>query len=76
MKKFKFLLILLLVFIGINSVKAFDTTTKIYDYAMVLTTKEKEQLKEKIDKYIEDHNMDMVLVTVKYHTKSTLVLKE
>lgn len=71
MKKFRLLLILLLIFIGINSVKAFDTTTKVYDYAMVLTTKEKQKLKEKIDKYIEEYNMDMVLVTVKYHEKDS-----
>lgn len=71
MKKIRFLLILLLLFIGINGVSAFDTTTKIYDYAMVLTTKEKEKLKEQIDKYIQNYNMDMVLVTVKYHEKNS-----
>lgn len=71
MKKLKFLLILLLVFIGINTVNAFDNTIKVYDYAMVLTTTEEESLKEKAYQYIDEYNMDMVLVTVKYHEKSS-----
>lgn len=71
MKKFEFLLILLFAFIGINTVNAFDNTTKVYDYAMVLTTSEKEELKEKVYDYIDEYNMDMVLVTVKYHEKNS-----
>ena len=71
MKKFKFLLILSLLFIGINTINAFDNTTKVYDYAMVLTTSEKQELKEKVYEYIDKYNMDMVLVTVKYHEKNS-----
>lgn len=70
MKKVKYLLILFLMFIGINSVNAFDTSLKVYDYAQVLTPSEEASLKEKIDSYISNHNMDMALVTVKYHDKS------
>ena len=71
MKKIKFLLILLLIFVGINSVNAFDNTVKVYDYAMVLTTQEENNLKQKVNEYIDKFNMDMVLVTVKYHEKDS-----
>ena len=70
MKKLKIIFIFLFIFIGISSVSAFDTTTKVYDYAQVLTTTEEEKLKTSAMEYIEEYNMDMVLVTVKYHTKS------
>ena len=70
MKKFKIIFIFLFIFIGISTVKAFDTTAKVYDYAQVLTTSEEEKLKTSALKYIEDYNMDMVLVTVKHHTKN------
>lgn len=69
MKKIKYLLILFLMLFGINSVNAFDTSLKVYDYAQVLTKEEEENLKESIDSYINTHNMDMALVTVKYHNK-------
>lgn len=70
MKKFKIVFIFLFIFIGISSVSAFDTTAKVYDYAQVLTTSEEEKLKTSALEYIEDYNMDMVLVTVKHHTKT------
>lgn len=71
-KKIKlFLIILLLLFIGPNYVKSFDNTVKIYDYAQVLTPNEEVELKNNINKYIQKHNMDMVLVTVKHHTQKS-----
>ena len=70
MKKIKYLFILFLVFIGINSVEAFDTSLKVYDYAQVLTTEEENELRNDINLFIANHNMDMALVTVKYHNKS------
>ena len=70
MRKIKYLFILFLVFIGINSVEAFDTSLKVYDYAQVLTTDEEEELRNDINLFIANHNMDMALVTVKYHNKS------
>lgn len=70
MKKFKILFTLLLVFIGIKSVYAFDNTIKVYDYAQVLTSDEEDKLKTKANEYIEKYDMDMVLVTVKRHEKS------
>ena len=36
----------------------------------VIPTNEEEKLKTSVNKYIQEYNMDMVLVTVKYHTKS------
>ena len=57
-------------FIGINSVSAFDTSLKVYDYAQLLTPTEEYNLKKDIDLFVANHNMDLVLVTVKYHEKS------
>lgn len=71
MKKIKYIIILFLLFIGINSVLAFDTTKKVYDYANVLSESEEENLKEKALEFIGKYNMDMALVTVKHHEKST-----
>lgn len=70
MKKLKYILILFLMFIGINNIEAFDTSLKVYDYAQVLTPTEEKELKKDIDLYIANHNMDMALVTVKYHNKN------
>lgn len=71
MRKLRLLLILLIIsFIGIINVKAVDTSEKVYDFAGVLTLEEKEALKEKIDNYIETYNMDMAVVTVRYHNYS------
>ncbi len=69
MKKLKYLLLLFLMFIGIRNVYAFDTSLKVYDYAQILTQTEEANLKRSIDLYIANHNMDMALVTVKYHNK-------
>jgi len=69
MKNFKMLFTLLLIFIGISSVYAFDNTIKVYDYAQVLTSDEEDKLKTEVNKYIDEYNMDMVLVTVKHHEK-------
>ena len=69
MRSFKYLVILVLLFIGINNIKAFDTSLKVYDYAQELTESEELNLKESIDKYINEHNMDMAVVIVKHHDK-------
>ncbi len=71
MKKNKFLFIIILLFIGIINVKAFDNSIKVYDYAYKLTTEEEEKLKEKINQYINEFNMDMAIVTVNYHEKNS-----
>lgn len=71
MKKLKIIFTILLIFIGIKGVSAFDTTTKVYDYAQVLSDTEEIALKQSVNNYINKYNMDMVLVTVKYHTKSS-----
>lgn len=70
MRKFKFLFAILLIFIGIKGVYAFDNTIKVYDYAQVLNADEEDKLKNEVNEYIDKYNMDMVLVTVKHHEKS------
>ena len=71
MKKLKYLLILFLMFIFIDNTYAFNTSLKVYDYAQVLTTEEEQNLKRNIELYIANHNMDMAIVTVKYHKKNS-----
>jgi uncharacterized protein len=70
MKKIKYLIIILLLIISTKNIYAytFDNTTKVYDYAQVLTDKEEDNLIEKAKQYIDNNNMDMVIVTVKYYT--------
>ena len=69
MKKLRIIFIFILIFIGIKNVSAFDNTLKVYDYAQVLTSTEEKELKTLVDNYINNYNMDMALVTVKYHQK-------
>ena len=71
MRKIKYLLILFLMFIFIDNTHAFNTSLKVYDYAQILTTEEEQNLKRNIELYIANHNMDMAIVTVKYHSKSS-----
>lgn len=71
MRKLKYLLILFLMFIGINNVCAFNTNLKVYDYAQVLTSNEEDDLRKDINLYIANHSMDMALVTVKHHEKNS-----
>lgn len=47
----------------IMKTKKVDASEKIYDFADILTDEEEQQLKTKIDQFIEDNNMDMVIVT-------------
>lgn len=71
MKKLKIIFVLFLLFIGVKSVNALDTSVKVYDYAEVLSEFEEKQLQGLVQEYIEEYDMDMVLVTVKEHTKSS-----
>lgn len=78
MKKLKIILVILLMFISITTIKAeeikkhnFDNTVKVYDYAQVLSDNvEEEKLKELALNYTKKHNIDMVLVTSR-HDKGT-----
>ena len=47
----------------IMKTKKVDATEKIYDFANILTDEEEQLLKERIDRFIEENNMDMVIVT-------------
>jgi len=69
MRYLKYLILLFLIFTGINSVDAFNTNLKVYDYAQILTLEEEQNLKSNIDLFVTNHNMDMALVTVKHHEK-------
>ena len=71
MRKIVFILIIFLSIIFIPQVYAIDTSQKIYDYSDFLTDNEEQILKEKIDKFINTYNMDMVLVTVNTHNNSS-----
>ena len=42
---------------------------KIYDFAELLTTEEEKKLYSKVKKFIDEYNIDMVIVTVKYNNK-------
>lgn len=74
MRKIKYVIIILMLFIGIKNIKAFtfDNTIKVYDYAQILTEKEEDKLIEKVNEYINKYDIDMVIVTVKYYEKNTL----
>ena len=71
MNKLKYLLILFLMFICLNDVFAFDVNKKIYDYAQVLTNKQEAKLKRKLNTFIANRNLDIVLVTTKQHEKES-----
>ena len=47
----------------IMNTKKVDASEKIYDFSDILTDEEEQQLKVKIDQFIQDNNMDMVIVT-------------
>ena len=49
---------------NVLNTKYVDAGEKIYDYSDILTEEEEKEIKEKIDKYIEHTNMDMVFVSV------------
>ncbi len=54
----------------IPNVLALDTSLKIYDDANLLTPEEEANLKLKIDAFIEEYKMDMVLVTTSDNSSS------
>lgn len=47
----------------IMKTKKVDANEKIYDFSDILTDEEEQQLKVKIDQFIQENNMDMVIVT-------------
>ena len=51
---------------------AVDEKEKVYDFANLFTTKEEEQLKEKIDTYINIHEMDLAVVTISDNNKDSV----
>ena len=61
-------------FISFKNIYAysFDNTIKVYDYALVLTDEQNDKLKTNVVKYIDNYNIDMVLITVKHYNYSNL----
>ena len=49
---------------NVLNTKYVDANEKIYDYSDILTDEEEKEIKEKIDRYIEHTNMDMVFVSI------------
>ena len=49
---------------NVLNTKSVNAEEKIYDYSDILTDEEETIIKEKIDKYIEHTNMDMVFVSI------------
>ena len=43
-----------------------DASEKIYDFSEILTEEEEQQLKERIDQFIEKYQMDLVIVTAEF----------
>ena len=74
--KIKYILLLIIIVFGtkltIVNAHKFDNKIKLYDYAIVLSDKEKSKLKEKIDKYIDDNDIDLAIVLVKYYNFKSL----
>ncbi len=67
MKKICFWLIIGFVFIlsvnNVDAVQKVDANLKVYDYGEFLTPEEEVEIKALIDDYIEQNDMDMVIVT-------------
>lgn len=72
MRKFIGLITLILaLFIFIETPNAYDTVNKdekVYDFAEKMSSSEKELLKQKIDNFIENSNMDLAVVTLNNYT--------
>lgn len=65
MRRLKILFIFALLFIGIRSFNALDTEQKVHDYAFLLTSEEEEKLNELAHEFVDEYNMDIVMVTIK-----------
>ena len=69
MNKLKYFILLFIFLLNIGNIYAFDTSKKVYDYAQVLTLKEENKLRNEIDLFIANYNIDIALITVKHHGK-------
>ena len=71
MKK-KILAILALFITFLTNVKAIDSTLKIYDFNQSLTINQENELKKRVNSYIEKNNIDMALITIKHYETKTV----
>ena len=65
MKKILFTFFLLIIIK--SNILAFDNSIKLYDYAQVLNNNEEEKIKSELNKFINQTNSDIVIVSVKYY---------
>lgn len=76
MRNIKYIVLLIITFLCINTVSAVDNidpSLKVYDFADVMTDVEESKLKEFINTFIDEFNMDMAVVTVSdNYSKSTM----
>lgn len=69
--KLKYILLLFVLFLCQSfNISALDTQQKLYDNADIFTDIEEQQIKNKIDEYIDEHNMDLIIVTTSINTYS------
>lgn len=69
--KVKYILLLFVLFLcQAFTISALDTQQKLYDNADIFTDIEEQQIKSKIDEYIDEHNMDLIIVTTSINTYS------
>ena len=71
MKK-KILLIILLFIIFISNIKAIDKEIKVYDFNQSITLNQENELRKRINSFIEKNGIDMVLITIKHYETKTV----
>ena len=70
--KLRYIFFVFLTFIIFKiNVSAIDTSIKLYDNADIFSNNEEEIIKDKINKYISDYDMDLVIVTTSINTYGT-----
>ena len=62
----------LLFTIFLTNVKAVDTKLKIYDYNQTITLNQENELRKKVNDYIEKTKIDMALITIKHYETKTV----
>ncbi len=65
-----FLFLCLFLTINVKATISVDSSLKIYDYGELLTEEEEISLKEEIDTFVNQYDLDMVVVTLKDYTGS------
>ncbi len=64
----KYILVIFLSISFITNINALSNSIKLYDNADIFSQSEEEDIKNKINDYIDKHNMDLVIVTTSINT--------